>query len=189
MSQVLRVGQSVMLQWCKDGMGSRPLDWDTFTRGTMPWNADECLEVMRWYHNLQGTPKDDWDLRERSLLLKLEETGKVQKVQFNQFQPLNQLGFYMAQRYDSDVMPYYADRFMRIMDFLCEHREELKGDGLYREGGDDFDEICYPLLQALCELPYSRTQVLDGEECHTFDYDEVVKKTRALLEEYCDEDE
>lgn len=173
----------------KGVMKSRPLDWDSFTKGTVPWNIDECLEVMRWYHKLQETPKDDWDLRERSLTLKLDESSKVAKVEFNQFQPVNQLGFYMAQRYDSDVMPYYTDRFMRIMDFLCEHREQLKEDGLSQAGGEDFDEICCSLLEALCELPYSKTEFVDGEERHRFDYDEVVKKARASLEGYCDEDE
>ena len=44
-------------------------DEEALRKGTVPWSAEECAEVMEWYHGVVTTPKDDWDLKERGFLL------------------------------------------------------------------------------------------------------------------------
>jgi hypothetical protein len=156
-------------------------DEEAFRKGTVPWSARECAEVMEWYHRVVATPKDDWDLKERGFLLRDDE-GKVSKFQFNMFQPMNQLGFYMAKRYKPDVMPYYLHRFILIMDFLSEHQQDLLDDDLARRGGEEFNEIRSEVLQALCILPFAETaESGEGGEWCGFDYDQVVSKAHELI--------
>jgi hypothetical protein len=158
-------------------------DSDAAMQGTIPWNADECSEVMAWYHDLVSTPKDDWDLNERGIAIEDEE-GSVTKLQFNQFHAMNQLGFYMANRFDECVMPYHTFRFMQIMDFLQAHLSELHNDGLARVREDDGEDVCRELLQALCELPYSKVcETRNGGQRRDFDYDDVVRRTREIQKE------
>jgi hypothetical protein len=165
-------------------MEPKPIDMDAFKKGTIPWSVDECIEIMGWYQRLNKTPKDDWDLKERGFCLKDEESGEVKKLVLNQFMPINQLGLYMAHRYKSDVMPYHFNRLMEIMAFLCDHLQELKLDGFSRTDSDERDEICIPVLQALCELPFSKKTIVNDEERYKFDYQEVAQRARELLKEY-----
>jgi len=157
-------------------------DQEAMKKGTVPWSARECAEVMEWYHRTITTPKDDWDLDERGLLFQDAE-GKVSELRFNMFQPMNQFGFYMTRRYAPDVMPYHTYRFMQIMDFLSEHQQDLLRDGLARHGGEEFSEVRGEVLEALCTLPFTKcTKSDDGGESYTFDYEEVVSKARDLID-------
>ena len=111
-------------------MELKQIDWDALKRGTIPWSVDDCIEVMAWYENLFTVPKDDWDLKERKFSLKENESSEVRQFKFNQFQPVNQLGFYMVQRY-GDLMCYHTYRFMshlRCKDFFSNSQTELRGD-------------------------------------------------------------
>lgn len=158
-------------------------DLEGVMQGTVPWSAEECREVMEWYHRLVNTPKDDWDLEERSIALE-HESGDVSNLKFNQFQPMNQFGFYMAERYDQSVMPYHTFRFMQITDFLTEHTTDLQIDGFARESEGGAVEICTEVLRALCELPYSQIANTDQRgERRTFNYEEVVSRVRGLQSE------
>jgi hypothetical protein len=155
-------------------------DREAVMKGTVPWSATECAEVIEWYHKTVTTPKDDWDLRERGFVLR-DDRGKASGFKLNMLQPINQLGFYMAKRYAPDVMPYYTYRFMLIMDFLSEHQQDLLRDGLARPGGREFNEIRREVLEALCVLPFTKvTKGNDGAEQRAFDYKEVVLKVREL---------
>jgi len=158
-------------------------DPEAVKKGTVPWSAKECAEVMEWYHRTITTPKDDWDLDERGLQFPDGE-GKVSALTFNMFHPINQFGFYMAKRYAPDVMPYHTYRFMQIMDFLSEHQQDLLREGLARYGGEEFSEVRGEVLEALCILPFTKsTKCDDGGESYTFDYEEVVSKARELIDQ------
>jgi hypothetical protein len=158
-------------------------DEEAMKKGTVPWSAKECAEVMEWYHRTITMPKDDWDLDERGLLLQ-DADGKVSALKFNMFQPVNQFGFYMAKRYSPDVMPYHTYRFMQIMDFLSEHQQDLFRDGFARHGGEEFSEIRGEVLEALCTLPFTKSRKSeDGGEWYTFDYEEVVSEAHELADD------
>lgn len=159
----------------------QPLDFEVFSKGTIPWSAEEYLEVMEWYEQLQSTPKDDWDLTEQGFMIENED-GKIKKLKFNSFRAVTQLGFFMAKRYPKGEMPYHTGRFMQINEFLSKFISDLKNDGLAESNEGEFEKIRYEVIQALCVLPYSKREIVEGQEHHSFDYDEVVAKARELIE-------
>jgi hypothetical protein len=86
----------------------------------------------------------------------------------------------MIQRY-GDRMCYYSYRFMKITEFLEDYEEKLKVDGFIKIDNEGYDLICKPLMQALCELPFSKRNQDDSGEFYEFDYNQVVERTKELL--------
>jgi len=160
-----------------------PMDIRAIMTGAVPWSAEECLDVMEWYKNLECTPKDDWDLFERGMLLQDSENGSVMKITLNPFKGMNQVGLYMAKRYKYGTMQNYMFRFMLILEFLSDYSEMLVCEGLVRRDEGGFDHVRYELIEALCILPYSRVEITDGEERHEFDYEEVLARAQELMED------
>jgi hypothetical protein len=157
------------------------LDMEALEKGKVPWSAEEFLEVFHWYEKLEKTPKDDWDLTERKALV-WEESGEVGEWVFNPFHPATQFFQYMARRYPGPAASYHGYRFHQIMVFLEDYRPRLKAEGLARKTASGMGQVATQLLQALCELPFTRKIVVDGEDRCAFEYDEVVARAREIIE-------
>ena len=142
--------------------------------GTVPWDVDQCIELMQFQTNLSETPKDDWDLTERPL---------GSNLRLNMFAPMNQLGMYAVGKLDEKFAHHHMWRLMQIMQFLDDNTDALIERGFCRthEGQREF---CRPLLQALCNLPFNREYTTDkGHEHRTFDFAEVASETERLSED------
>ncbi len=182
------------------------LDLDGMFKGNLPWSAKEWREVYQWYHKLQETPKDDWSLDEMGLtegqlkaalpeslhlmqelidkgLLKEPRAGGNLAVRCNVFHPWHQLACFLMNRYPVNVWFYHFHRFMTIGEFLLDHGDGLKRDGLIRDSGQEWEEIRQETIEVLCLLPFTKTYYINGEERHTLDYDEVVAESRRLIAE------
>lgn len=182
------------------------LDLEGAFRGRLPWSVGGWREANEWYHRLQQTPKDDWDLEELGLtgdqldavpaellplvqelidkgLLRGPRNDSPLAVRGNAFHPWHQLARFLMGRYPVDVWFFHFHRFMVIGDFLMDHRGDLKRDGLMRDTEEEYDEIRQETVETLCVLPFSETYYIDGEERYTFDYDEVVAEARRLTDE------
>jgi hypothetical protein len=151
-------------------------DLKKLVRGDIPWDVDDCCDVLLWYQNLLATPKDDWDLDERLLVIS-EEDGSRTEVHINMFNPLNQLSVHLIERYDIPLATYHLRRFLLILSFLGDRQNQLASDGFVRE-----TEGAVAVLTALCALPFSRRTVLvEGEIVYEFDYEEVVRYASELM--------
>ena len=158
------------------------MDHDAITRGTVPWSADEYLEVMQWYDDLHAKPKDDWDLTEKTLRISHGRGREPIEIAFNAFHPMNQFGGYMVKRY-GEKMPNHMERIRQIEKFLEEHQNELRRAGHTRQGDDGKDEIRTPVLQALCELPYSQRRKAGRKVRYRFDFAEVMQRAGQIEKE------
>lgn len=153
-------------------------------RGTVPWNVDEFKEVLEWHTRLQHTPKDDWDLQARPAFRLIDkEAGTVQDMVFNPFIETNQFCAYMVDRY-GDQMACHAYRFYLIRSFCRRYRSRLIRDGFAREGenGGPY-EYRGELLQALCELRYTRVKLVNGEKQYNFSYRRVLGAAQSSLDQ------
>lgn len=74
-------------------------DWEDIFTGKIPRSLEEFEEIHTWHHELLSTPMDDWDLKERNLILEDEILGNTIKLTLNNFMSENQLGIHMIDRF------------------------------------------------------------------------------------------
>jgi len=157
--------------------------WESVKRGKVPWSLKEFLETLKWVLSLHLKPKDDWNHLKREFSIYDEEKGTVDSYQFNSFNSVNQVAFYMQRKYGKKKFAPHLYRFMTIMTFLKKHKTQLIADKLMWMTKDD-DCIKDELLMALCALPYSdEHQDEEGNREFKYNYDEVVKRARKLIKE------
>jgi hypothetical protein len=156
---------------------------DLIIEGKIPWNYEDFCKIAEWYHKLKETPKDDWDLKERGILLK--DKDKISKITINNFASENQLAFYMLKEYGKEYFKKYIFRFFEITQFLAHNRDSLEKDKMTINGSDAI-VVKSELLKALCLLPYSKivkTGKSKNDIRYEYDYNEVIKKAKELMKE------
>ena len=165
-----------------------PPDWEAMQTGSIPWAVEECFAVMMHENHLIETHPDDWDRTRRGLSIKGDD-GQVSRLVFNPNVRINQMAFYMMERYkdleDSEKMSHIF-RYMAIKGFVCDHEEELRSDGLLRESedNDEMQELSEALIEVLATSPYTKAVPIEeegGTQYWEFDYDEIAIQAMKLM--------
>jgi len=161
-----------------DEMSKWGEEWKDILEGKYPWNYKDFMSVANWMHELKQKPLDDWDLKERGLLL--EDEQGCRKITINNFLPENQLGIFMMKNFGVDVFRRQFYRFMEIMQFVRKNRDRLEKDKMLIKG-KSFDATQDELIEVLCILPFSKKTGKGKKIRHTFNYKEVIEKANELL--------
>ncbi len=151
-------------------------------KGLIPWSTAGWNEAARWEMEMMDKPRDDWDLKERGLILVDDSTGEKMKIIFNPFVIENQLSRYFIQRYKKHEIAFaHSIRYYWIKGFINNHMNELKDEGfIAQEGGET--SILEALIEALCTLPFSAVvKSEEGSVSYEFSYDEVIDRAWELL--------
>jgi hypothetical protein len=151
-------------------------------RGLIPWSVAEWNKAAKWEMEMMQKPRDDWDLKERGLILVDDETGEKLRITFNPFIIENQLSMYFIQRYKKHELAFaHSIRYYWIKGFINDYMGELKDEGfIVQEGGAT--SIHEALIEALCILPFSEMKKGEtGSICYKFSHDEVMDKAWELL--------
>lgn len=162
-----------------DDMENWAEEWEEVIKGKFPWKYDDFCKVSKWYYDLKNKPYDDWDLTEKGI--NLENDGEVKRYTVNKFMPDNQLAFYMINEFGRDVFRKQFFRFMEINHFILRNRNKLEKDKLMVKG-QSFDAVSNELIEALCVLPFNSTTGRGKKVRHTFNYREVIRKSKELKE-------
>jgi len=122
--------------------------------GKIPWRADEFYEIME----LIGTAS-------------AKNTIKVVTT-------------YLQTKYRDEgdyLILAFAGRFTRMTRFLSEYEDRLTEDNMVFDDGKGLI-INDELIDALCEVPYSKAIVDNGKEILVFSYNDIVTRAREIAE-------
>lgn len=168
------------------GVAMNESEWDAyiekFSKGTVPWSAEECRDAIIWFHKMMNSPKDDWNLNRYRLAMRDPETEDVQELRLQMTHPMNQIGMYFAEKYKGDrtLVSCHTSRFMQILDFLGDHNSDLLRDKMAEKGAEDRYDVDGAVLEALCELPFEKRVVEEGKERWEFDYEHVIQRAKEI---------
>ena len=139
---------------------------------------------------MSETPHDDWDRERRTLNLVDTETGTItERVVLRVDNTLNQIAFFIYDRYGTESVTVAAShlwRYTEINQFLTEHEDRLKEEGLIRneeEGlirneGDQV-YIAEALLDVLATTCYEGVRAdSSGDVGRTFHPERVIEKAK-----------
>jgi len=154
---------------------------DTVSRGLVPWSVDGFNEVVKFENELRVTPVDDWDLTEAKMGLYDDRTGDLTEYKLNKFKPEVQVANFILGKYPNFIEgTAHWHRYDRIRAFLGQNLDRLKAERWVIETAGGL-QACTALLQALCELPFSKRLRGRGVNAeYTFSLEEVVERTRRL---------
>lgn len=164
-----------------------PEDWDRVFSGEIPWSLEELMDAIERAGSLLDTPHDDWDRRERGLIMLDGETGERSKLVFNPDVLDNQIAHFLMSRfrergYDLVTKQSHLFRFMTIRAFLASQAQALINDGLVRQESDaQLVEVSEALLAVLTESRYDAVteNPETGQVERSFDYEAVVFRAKA----------
>lgn len=168
-----------------------PADRQRVSSGEIPWSLDEQTNAIGQANWLHETPHDDWDRKKREFsIADYPNDGDVSKFRLNVDNFDNQLmGFLVGQNreqeYDQTTAMSHMWRLMEIQIFIADHFEDLQRDGLIRDCDDnpEMAEFSGALLEVLAVDPYQGKREVRGEIQKTFDYEAVMLKAKALMNE------
>ena len=157
-------------------------DQETVQTGVIPWSfagLSEVLDKRKW---LSETPHDDWDRERRILSLVDTETGAItERVVLRVDNTLNQIAFFIYDRYGTESVTVAAShlwRYTEINQFLTEHEDRLKEEGLIRNEGDQV-YIAEALLDVLATTCYEGVRAdSSGDVGRTFHPERVIEKAK-----------
>jgi hypothetical protein len=157
--------------------------WPDWMYGKIPWTLEGLLDALDFDENLRDKPKDDWDLTPKGLTIDLGAEGGIQRIEMNKFHPMNQIAFYLVQKYHDtpenrakELGAAHGFRYMQAKEFLINHMNRLLSDGLAQRDGKAVS-ISHGVLNALAVLPFSETGIENGNPFARYSYDEL--KTSA----------
>jgi hypothetical protein len=141
--------------------------------GKIPWTLEGLEEACGFERRLRTTPKDDWDLTERSLTIATAEGAE--RLGFNPMMAENHVMFHVMRRHPGVEGMAHSFRYIQIMKFLHHNLDRLAAEGLVR-GAAECLEFSRHLLKALCVLPYSERVMEKGDCVERFRLSEVLAK-------------
>ncbi len=157
---------------------------DDMTYGRIPWSVDEFDVVNAYNRRLGDTAPDDWDFHPRELWpAALQEAPWPMKKG-----RADQLFLFLVHRYHNPQLALVCLwRWRQMGKFLQEHMDRLVREGFIHEVSEHHPvlgpgrDIEVELTHVLCVLPFSGFREVQGRTEPTFDLDEVIRRTRALI--------
>lgn len=154
-------------------------------QGRIPWTVDEYMAVLAERRRLDKTPHDDWDRRERGMLLEDRETGVVQKFVFNPDVMENQIGHFVCQRYKDKprhIVMAHLMRYFAMNEFFHTNQPRLMEEGLIKsdpQGEEGLVHVSEAILQELATAPYEESFLSDGREFWRYDRERIIERALA----------
>jgi hypothetical protein len=147
-----------------------PLVTDEGVRGLIPWSYDGLIAAWEFLLRLERTPKDDWNLRPRSIKI-VGDDGTVEEHEVNQARLVNQLMGFLRETYSPESGAAHFWRFQEIVWFLMRWEKPLRAKGLI-----DDAKVSGELLGVLAEAPFTTTREYGHDHCWTFSLDDVLAR-------------
>lgn len=163
------------------------IDWIAIRSGTIPWHPDGYAEASAAHARLLRTPHDDWDRTPWGSGFPPDAGERLELPGLHQVDSVvGQVARFIARRYAGApvaIVLSHVKRYALINDFLREHAERLREDGLVvvqrRVAGEWFSTALIRVLTVVCYE--ARAPGRSGADARTFNYGRVARAARRLL--------
>jgi hypothetical protein len=153
-------------------------------QGRIPWSADEYMVVLNYRKQLGETPHDDWDRRDRGILI-AHSDGWAEKYLFNPDAAENQIAYFVRERYRGQphhVVMTHLMRYFAMNKFFHTHQSRLHEEALIRSDPDGVEgqvEVAAAIVEELATAPYEQHHVdSDGHEYWTYEPEAIIARAK-----------